>query len=398
MALAGKHIVVGVGGGIAAYKAVELVRELGRRGAEVRVAMTPSAARFVGPVTFTGVTGKPAVTDLWDPSYAGEVHVELGAWADAIVIAPATMSLLARAAAGMADDAVLATYACARGPVLMAPAMHSRMWQSAAAQRTVEQLASDGVTLVGPVEGPLASGESGIGRMAEPVAIADAVEVALGRANDLAGVSVLVTAGPTLEDLDPVRFLGNRSSGRMGYAIAARAAARGAKVTLVSGPVNLPPPPGVERVAVRSALDMHAAVMERYEGTDVVVMSAAVADYRPAQRAQHKIKKGQDALRIELVKNPDILSELGARRRGARPLLIGFAVESESVAAHARKKLESKKVDLVVANDAAVGFGGESNEATLVSPSGDEALPRMSKLELADGILDRVCALLGSTA
>jgi phosphopantothenoylcysteine decarboxylase / phosphopantothenate---cysteine ligase len=394
--LAGKHLVVAIGGGIAAFKAVELVRELGRRGAEVRVAMTPSATRFVGPVTLTGLTGRPPVVDLWDPAYAGEVHVELGEWADAVVVAPATMNLMARAAAGMADDAVLATVACARGRVVYAPAMHTRMWASPATARVVHQLEADGAVLVGPVEGPLASGELGMGRMAEPPAIADALEGALSGAGDLGGRSVLVTAGPTHEDLDPVRFLGNRSSGRMGYALARRAAARGARVVLVSGPSPLPDPPGVETVRVRSALDMHAAVMARRNATDCIVMAAAVADYRPAQAAPGKIKKGDGSLHLELVRNPDILAELGASRGAGPRVLVGFAVETGDLLAYARDKRARKNCDLMVANDASVGFGGDRNEAVLVDARGEDRLPPMSKMDLADRILDRVRMMLDS--
>ena len=395
MALAGRRIVVGVGGGIAAFKAVELVREIGRRGGEVRVVLTPAGARFVGAVTFAGITGRPAVTDLWDPTYAGEVHVELGAWADAIVVAPATMNLLARAAHGLADDALLATIACARAPVLYAPAMHTRMWERASTQRSVARLREDGAAFVGPVSGPLASGESGEGRMSEPVTIADAVETLLGGAGDLGGLHVVVTAGPTVEDLDPVRFLGNRSSGKMGYAIAERAVARGARVTLISGPVAIDPPSGATLVAVRSAVEMKEAVDARFDDADVVVMAAAVADYRPAAKSDHKIKKTDGPVTLELARNPDILAELGARRRERRPILVGFAVETRDLEAYARKKLEEKRCDLVVANHASAGFGGDRNEAVLVDPSSADALPPMDKRDLADRVLDRVRALLG---
>lgn len=390
--LKGRRIVVGLGGGIAAFKAVALVRELGRRGADVRVVMTEAATRFVGPVTFAGLTGRAAITDLWDPSYAGEVHVELGAWADAIVIAPATMNLLARAANGHANDVVLATLACAKGPVLYAPAMHERMWSSGATRRNVAALADDGARFVGPVEGPLASGEVGRGRMAEPEVIADAVE-ALFVPRDLVGLHVVVSAGPTHEDLDPVRFLGNRSTGRMGFAIAETAARRGARVTLVAGPVSLPTPTDVTRIDVRSALELEAAVREASESADAVIMAAAVADYRPAERAEQKRKKTDGPLVIELVRNPDVLAGLGAARRGTHPVLVGFALETENVVENARGKLVRKKVDLVVANHASDGFGGDDNVVTLVDATGDEALPKLSKREVAARILDRVKAL-----
>jgi phosphopantothenoylcysteine decarboxylase/phosphopantothenate--cysteine ligase len=388
--------VVGVGGGIAAFKAVELVRELMRRGASVRVTMTPSAARFVGPVTFTGLTGKPPVLDLWDASYAGEVHVELAAWADALVIAPATANLLARAASGMADDAVLATLRCTDVPVLFAPAMHHRMWKSGATQRAVKHLTEDGGRFVGPVHGKLASGEEGMGRMSEPSDIVDKLTTLLSpEAGDLAGLTVLVSAGPTVEDLDPVRFLSNRSSGRMGYAIAERAAKRGARVILVSGPVSLAAPHGCELVNVRSALDMHAAVMKEREQADAIVMTAAVADYRPSAPHTQKLKKA-DTLTLELVKNPDILADLGAARAGSRPVLVGFALETQNVIEYAREKLEKKRVDLVVANHASDGLGGDTNVATLVHAQGEDPLGKLKKHELADRIWDAVLARLVS--
>ncbi len=398
MSLESKHILLGVGGGIAAFKAVELARELGRRRAEVQVVMTQAATRFIGPTTFSGLTGRAAVTDLWDPAHPGEVHVELGQWADLVVVAPATANLLSRAASGMADDALLATLSCATCPVLYAPAMHERMWLAAATQRNVARLEADGARFVGPVQGALASGGTGWGRMSEPSAIADAVEHALATTRDLDGKTVLVSAGPTHEDIDPVRYLGNRSTGRMGYAVAAVAHERGARVILVSGPTAIEPPAGVEVVRVRSAREMHAAITGRVAEADAVVMTAAVADYRPVRVAKTKIKKDADTLRIELVKNPDILAELGATRRGKRPVLVGFAMETHDVIAHARKKLADKRVDLVVANEAAVGFGRDDTQATLVSPDGDEVLPAESKRALAARILDRIAALLPAAA
>ena len=393
MSLRDRRIVVGVGGGIAAFKSVMLVRELLRRGARVRVAMTPSATRFVGPVSFTGLTGTPPVIDVWDPSYAGEVHVELGGWAEAMVIAPATANLLARAAHGMADDAVLATLRCCAAPLVFAPAMHHRMWRSRPTERAVALLRDDGAILVGPVHGELASGEQGLGRMSEPSDIADAVEACLAPAvADLAGLSVLVSAGPTVEDIDPVRYLSNRSSGRMGYALVERAVQRGAAVTLVSGPVALAPPRGAELVPVRSANEMQAAIAARIGAIDAVVMAAAVADYRVAAQSASKLKK-TDALTLSLVKNPDILAQLGAARSGAHPVLVGFALETDDLLAHARKKLTSKKVDLIVANHAGDGLGGDDNVAVLVDAAGDQALGKLSKQALADRIWDRVATL-----
>ncbi len=393
MSLQGKRIVVGLGGGIAAFKAVRLVRELMRRGAEVRVVMTEAATRFVGPITFAGLTGKPTVTDLWAEDYAGEVHVELGEWADAVVIAPATMNLMARATSGQANDALLATLACARGDVFFVPSMHQRMWLHPATQSNARALTDRGALVLGPVNGPLANGEVGEGRMLEPDDIADAVESHLAHSDDLAGTRVLITAGPTHEDLDPVRFLGNRSSGRMGYAIAAQALRRGAEVTLVSGPVQLPVPAGVEVVHVRSARQMHEAVMSRFDRFDVVIMAAAVADYRPVQRAAQKIKKG-GGMTLELVRNPDILADVGAKRVQQPSVLVGFALETENLEQAARGKLEQKAADLIVANEASIGLGGESNRATLVDATSASPLPEMSKRALADQILDRVRTLL----
>lgn len=395
MSLQGKRLVVGLGGGIAAFKAVELVRELTRRGAEIRVVMTEAATRFVGPITFAGLTGKPAITDLWAEDYAGEVHVEIGEWADAMIVAPATMNLMARAANGQADDAVLATLACARGQVFFAPAMHQRMWRHPATQSNVRTLIERGAVVLGPVTGPLANGEIGEGRMIEPREIADEVESHLAQADDLSGIRVLITAGPTHEDLDPVRFLGNRSSGRMGYAIASQALRRGAEVTLVSGPVQLPAPVGVELIPVRSAREMHEAVMSRFERFDVLIMAAAVADYRPKHAQPQKIKKG-GSLQLELVRNPDILADVGAKRSQRPAVLVGFALETENLEKAARDKLERKAADLVVANEASVGLGGDTNRATLVDATSATALPEMSKLALANEILDRVRALLNN--
>jgi phosphopantothenoylcysteine decarboxylase / phosphopantothenate---cysteine ligase len=395
MSLQGKRIVVGLGGGIAAFKAVQLVRELMRRGAEVRVVMTDAATHFVGPITFAGLTGKPAVTDLWAEDYAGEVHVELGEWADAVVIAPATMNLIARAAIGEANDPVLATLACARGEIFFAPAMHPRMWAHPATQSNVRSLTERSAVVLGPVTGPLANGEIGEGRMMEPEDIADEVESHLAHADDLSGSRILITAGPTHEDLDPVRFFGNRSSGRMGYAIASQALRRGAEVTIVSGPVHLPAPLGAELIRVRSAKEMHEAVMTRFDRFDVVIMAAAVADYRPERISAQKIKKG-DSLKLELVRNPDILSDVGAKRAQRPSVLVGFALETEDLEKAARDKLDRKAADLIVANEADAGLGGDTNRATLVDATSATPLPEMSKRALADQILDRVRTLLSN--
>ena len=388
---------MGVAGGIAAFKAVELVRELMRRGARVRVAMTKTATRFVGPVTFTGLTGTPPVIDIWDPSYAGEVHVELAAWAHAMVVAPATANLLARAAVGMADDAVLATVRCSDAPLILAPAMHHRMWRSPSTQRAIAQLVADGATLVGPVHGVLASGEEGFGRMSEPLAIADAVSARLDpTARDMSNLRVLISAGPTVEDIDPVRYLTNRSSGRMGYALAEQALRRGAHVTLISGPVQLAPPLGCELVPIRSARELHEAIFARRGDVDAIVQTAAVADYRPVTQHAHKLKKA-DTLTLELIKNPDILEELGAARQGTRPVLVGFKLETQNLLQYAREMLVRKRLDLVVANRAEDGLGGDDNVATLVDADGDAPLGKLSKQALANRIWDRVTQLATRT-
>jgi phosphopantothenoylcysteine decarboxylase/phosphopantothenate--cysteine ligase len=389
-----------VTGSIAAYKAVELARLLVKGGAKVLPVMTASATRFLGPVTLAGITGEAVATDMWDASFAGEMHVRLAERADLVAIVPATADVLARLAHGRADDLVTALALCARGPVLVAPAMHPRMWDHPATQRNVADLAAQKrVTLVGPVSGEVASGDVGQGRMAEPEAIAAAIATALSP-RDLAGMRLVVTAGPTLEDVDPVRFLGNRSTGKMGFAIAERAAARGAEVTLVAGPVSLPTPHGVKRVDVRGAVTMRQALWQAMgldlSRADALVMTAAVADHRPAETSASKIKKSDERVTLELVKNPDLLAEVGAARAGKRPVLIGFALETErgdALVAYARRKLRDKRVDLVVANEASDSFGREDNVATLVGPDEVEALPSMSKASLADVVLERVRAL-----
>jgi phosphopantothenoylcysteine decarboxylase/phosphopantothenate--cysteine ligase len=396
-----------VSGSIAAYKAVEVARRLVKSGITVLPVMTASAAGFVGPVTLAGVTGQSVAIDMWDPSFAGEMHVEIARRADVIAIVPATADVLARLASGRADDLVAALVLCARGPVLAAPAMHPRMWDHPATQRNVAELrAQKRITLVGPVEGEVASGEVGMGRMAEPDAIAEAIlrhlpdpSFAGERDGDLSGMRIVVTAGPTLEDLDPVRFLGNRSSGKMGFALAERAAARGAEVTLIAGPVALPTPAFVRRIDVRSALSMQAALGlalgSDLAGADALVMAAAVADHRPAEVSPHKIKKGPEAQAIALVRNPDLLAEVGSRRTGKRPVLVGFAVETVAgeLVHYARRKLREKGVDFIVANEAESAFGKDDNRATLVDAKTVTPLASMPKAGLADVVLDRVRAL-----
>jgi phosphopantothenoylcysteine decarboxylase/phosphopantothenate--cysteine ligase len=336
---------------------------------------------------------------MFADGYAGELHVDLGGEANVVALVPATAELLSALAQGRADDIVRATALCAACPVVAAPAMHPRMWSHPATQRNVAQLQDDGrVQLIGPVDGEVASGESGLGRLAEPADIAAHI-MALAGSRDLADRHVVVSAGPTVEDLDPARFLSNRSSGKMGYAIAARAAARGAAVTLVSGPVSLPAPHGVTVVAVRSALEMKTALWtalgEDLHRADALVMAAAVADFRPAQHQESKMKRNGDplSLRMKLLPNPDLLAEIGAKRDGSRPLLVGFALETMSGKAlidSARHKLVQKRVDLVVANEANQAFDGDYNCASLVRADTAETLPRLSKRALADKILDQI--------
>jgi phosphopantothenoylcysteine decarboxylase / phosphopantothenate---cysteine ligase len=414
--LEGRKIILCVTGSIAAYKAVLVARLLVQAGANVVPVMTASATKFVGPATLAGLCGESVKMDMFDPAWPGEMHVDLAALADAILVVPATADVLARLAEGRADDLVTALALCAKGNVLAAPAMHPRMWDHPATQRNVKELACLGrITLVGPVDGPVASGEQGVGRIAEPDVIVDALVKLLGATStstlnptptstsrqDLTGTKVVVTAGPTVEDLDPVRFLGNRSSGKMGFAVAQRAKERGARVTLISGPVSLETPEGVARIDVRSTLEMQKALAlvlgKGLEDVDALVMAAAVADYRPRTPSKSKLKRSAEALHLELVPNPDLLADIGTRRKGAKPFLVAFALETaqgDSLTALARQKLEKKRVDLVVANSAAVALSRDDNRATLVTKDHAEELDVMPKAALADVILDRIRAAL----
>jgi phosphopantothenoylcysteine decarboxylase/phosphopantothenate--cysteine ligase len=395
--LAGRRVLLGVTGGIAAYKAVLLARLLMNAGAEVQVVMTPAATRFVGPDTFTAVTGRPVRSDVFE-EVEHVLHVRLAREADVAVVAPATANVIARMALGLADDMVTSTLLEARCPLVVAPAMHTGMYEHPATQEHLRTLAARGAVIVGPATGSLAAGDEGPGRMSEPEEIADAVAAALGasRERDLAGRTILVTAGPTHEPIDPVRFLGNHSSGRMGYAVAREAAARGARVVLVSGPVAIAPPSGVDVVPVTTAEEMRDAVLTRLDRADAVVKAAAVADWRPADVAGQKLKKDAGAPRFELVPTPDILAEL-ARSKGDR-VLVGFAAETEDLESAGRRKLETKALDLIVVNRVGregTGFGSETNEAMILSSAGDdEPLRTWTKPELAGAVLDRVAKLL----
>lgn len=408
--LAGRTVALAVTGSIAAYKAVQVARLCVQAGAKVLPLMTASATRFVGPVTLAGICGEPVHTDMWDAQFEGELHVAIASRADVLVIVPATADVLARLATGRADDLVTATALCARGPVLVAPAMHPNMWTHPAVARNVRELREQGrVSFVGPVDGVVASGESGVGRMAEPEAIVRAIADALGEGDegtaarrDLVGKRIVVTAGPTYEAIDPVRFLGNRSSGKMGFSIAARAAERGAEVVLVAGPTALETPPGVRRRNIESTEELRHALDDELganvDGADVLVMAAAVADFRPAEASATKIKKREGEPNVvALVRNPDLLSDIGHRRRGARPVLVGFALETgddATVLAYAQSKLTAKKVDFVVANAAHESLGRETNRIAFVGADGAGPFLSGDKTALADALLDRVTASL----
>jgi phosphopantothenoylcysteine decarboxylase/phosphopantothenate--cysteine ligase len=392
--IAGQRVTVCVTGSIAAYKAVLLVRLLLKEGATIDVVLSHSAREFVGAATFSGLTGRRVYTDLFDTEEPGEVHVKLAKESDLIVIAPATADVLARLANGRADDLLTALVLSATCPVLAAPAMHPNMWSHPATERNVVTLLSDGrIAFVGPAQGEVASGDSGLGRMAEPEQIASAVSAKFAGIS-LSGRHIVVSAGPTLEDLDPVRFVGNRSSGKMGFALAERAAAFGAKVTLIAGPVSLKTPPGVERVDVRGALSMRSALWQAMAPdltqADALIMTAAVADYRPAESHSTKLKRSAEPVTVELLPNPDLLAEIGHARRDRKPVLVGFALETdtdERVVQLARGKLASKRVDLVVANHAAESLGRDDIRVLLVTPTDCEPLPLLSKEKAADRIL-----------
>ena len=402
--LAGARIVVGVAGGIAAYKSAELVRLFDKAGASVHVAMTPRAQHFVGPMTFQALTRHPVFTDLFSLTEESTIgHIQLADEADLVVIAPATADVIARLAAGMADDAVTAIALATKAPVLLAPSMNVNMWTHPATQANLRRLQEVArYQIVAPGEGYLACGWTGPGRLADPPDIAEAAAHVLS-AQDLAGVRVVVTAGPTYEAIDPVRFVGNRSSGKMGAAIAAAAQRRGASVRLIFGPSGVAPPVGVETSHVESAAQLQWALANAVKDADVVVMTAAVADYRPASVATEKLKRGDigPSMTVDLVANPDLLAELGKQRKGARPLLVGFAAETHDVIANAQKKLLTKKCDLVVANDIAEpgsGFAVDTNHVQLVDASGVDDVPAGPKSEVAHRILDRVVAKLAEPA
>jgi phosphopantothenoylcysteine decarboxylase / phosphopantothenate---cysteine ligase len=392
--LQGARVLLGVTGGIAAYKAALLARLLVGAGATVDPVLTAGAARFVGAATFEGVTGRRVRTEVWEDIPA-ETHVALGRAAELAVVYPATANVLAKLAHGLADDLLTTTLLASTCPLVVAPAMHTEMWEHAATQRNVALLRERGVHVLGPATGRLMGGDEGPGRLTEPEEALALLGSLRRSARDLAGTTVVVTAGGTREPIDPVRFLGNRSTGKMGFAVAAAAAARGAEVHLVAAPTSLPTPSGVTRHEVTTAVEMHAAVLDLVDRADVVVKAAAVADFRPAETATSKLKKDAGVPAIELVRNPDILAELGARREGAhRPLLVGFAAETDDVEAHGRAKLERKQADLLVVNDVSAddaGFAVDTNRVVILGRDGSRTeVALATKAEVAGRILDEV--------
>ena len=402
MPLAGKELILGVTGSIAAYKAAYLLRELRRAGAQVTVVTTAHAERFVGALTWRTLSGRAALSDLFDPRSEEAVeHVALAERAHAVIVAPATANILAKAAHGLADDFLSTLLLAARCPVLMAPAMDGGMWAHPATAASVATLRARGVTVLEPEAGALASGLAGTGRLPEVEAILEAIHRLLTPARDLSGERVLVTSGPTREPIDPVRYLSNRSSGKMGHAIATAALRRGAEVVLISGPTSLTPPPGAVYVPVQTAEEMREAALQQLASVTIVIKAAAVADYRVKDPRASKIKSSKtEGLTLELVPNPDILKELAARR--GRAFIVGFAAETGEVRASGAEKLRSKGIDLLVANDVSqqgIGFESDDNQVLLLDRWGGAVeLPRMSKLAVAGAILDRVLALRAAAA
>ncbi len=401
--LDGQKLLLCVGGGIAAYKSLELVRRLRDAGAGVQVAMTDGAQQFVTPLSFQALSGQPVRTTLWDSAAEQAMgHIELARWADRVVIAPATADLLARLAHGHADDLVSTLCLATTAPLTVCPAMNHRMWLHPATQANIALLRGRGVQVIGPEDGPLAEGESGPGRLSEPDAIVAALAGNIAPAapttpDRLQGMRVLISAGPTYEDLDPVRYVGNRSSGKMGYSLAAAAARRGAQVVLVSGPVQLPTPPGVLRVDVRSAAQMREAVLAALPA-DIYIGAAAVADYTPRQVSQQKLKKtaGSQTLTLELVRTPDILAEVAAQEQVLK-LVVGFAAETHDVEKYARGKLADKHLDLIVANQVGIpggGFESDQNAAIAYWSDGHRDFPGTAKTQLAEQLLDLIAERL----
>ncbi|CCJ90508.1 Phosphopantothenoylcysteine decarboxylase / Phosphopantothenoylcysteine synthetase [Cronobacter turicensis 564] len=393
MGLAGKKIVLGVSGGIAAYKTPELVRRLRERGAEVRVAMTEAAKAFITPLSLQAVSGYPVSDSLLDPAAEAAMgHIELGKWADLVILAPATADLIARVAAGMANDLVTTICLATPSPVAVVPAMNQQMYRNIATQQNIEQLASRGLRIWGPDSGSQACGDVGPGRMLDPLEIVELAANHFAPVNDLQHLNIMITAGPTRERLDPVRYITNDSSGKMGFAIAAAASARGARVTLVAGPVALVTPPGVERIDVGSALEMEAAVQQRAQQQQIFIGCAAVADYRAETISSEKIKKQGDELTLKMVKNPDIVAGVAALSQN-RPYVVGFAAETNNVEEYARQKRLRKNLDLICANDvsqAGHGFNSDTNALHLSWQEGEKVLPLERKALLGQRLLDEI--------
>jgi phosphopantothenoylcysteine decarboxylase/phosphopantothenate--cysteine ligase len=396
--LANRQVLLGITGGIAAYKSAELVRRLRDAGATVRVVMTPAACEFITPLTLQALSGEPVHLDLLDPAAEAAMgHIELARWADLVLVAPASADFMARVAAGIADDLLSTLCLATKAPLLFAPAMNQAMWSNAATQQNLRTLTARGVRFAGPGEGAQACGDTGPGRMLE---VPDLVSAAIGvfAGGRLAGVRLMLTAGPTREPIDPVRYISNSSSGKMGFALAAAAADAGAEVTLVAGPVSLPTPAGVSRIDVITAAEMHAAVMARVADCDVFIGCAAVADYRAAEIAPQKIKKTGETLELRLVRNPDIIAAVAAHR--PRPFTVGFAAETNDLLAHARQKLERKGLDLVIANDVSrsdIGFGSDHNEVRVISAAGDGEPQNGSKQAVARALIEDIAHRLHAT-
>ena len=399
MGLAGKKILLGVSGGIAAYKTPELVRRLRDRGAEVRVMMTPAAKAFITPLSLQAVSGHAVFEDLLDPAAEAAMgHIELAKWADLVVLAPASADLIARLNAGMANDLVTTACLATAAPVAVVPAMNQQMYRAAVTQHNLQQLEARGLLIWGPDSGSQACGDVGPGRMLDPLAIVDYAAQWASSVNDLQHLNIMITAGPTREALDPVRYISNHSSGKMGFAIAAAAASRAASVTLVTGPVTLPTPPAVKRIDVTSALEMEAAVMAEAAQQQIFIASAAVADYRAATIAAEKMKKQggeDDTVTLQLVKNPDIVAGVAAMQQG-RPYVVGFAAETQNVEEYARQKRVRKNLDLICANDVAKagqGFNSDTNALHLFWQEGEKRLPLSDKTLLGQHLLDEIVRL-----
>ena len=397
----GKKIIVGVTGGIAAYKTAELVRILARAGAHTRVAMTANATKFITPLTFEALTGNRVIWDMFDHESTAIDHITWGQDADLIIIAPATANFIAKMAHGIGDDFLSTMVIAATARIMVCPSMNSHMYLNAAVRDNIRLLRERNYSIMEPAEGELACGTEGPGRLPEPEDMLEQARILLSK-QDIPGLRILVTAGATVEPIDPVRFITNRSSGKMGYALAGAARLRGADVTLISGPTNLKPPNGVTFYRVKTTEEMRQAVFEHHQQCDVIIKAAAVLDYRPRKRSEHKIKKGKEIQTLDLVQNPDILAELGRKKGDSHYLLVGFAAETEDLLENATKKLRQKNLDMIVANDVSgedAGFESDTNLVKIIDRDGlTEDLPLMTKQEVADHVLDRIKGLWERTS